>query len=133
MIAKGVIVSLREIRLVNKTATFSFTPTFSYAPSTNMIFYYLDANGVIVSSRVNLKLDNDLPNFVRKIINFLIFYFIQAFQVELEASMKTVKPGKTFTLKVSSLKFSTVSIFAQDVGEFESLRFIVFLLFQRTT
>lgn len=64
MIAKGVIVATRTIELVNQTANFSFVPSILFAPSTQMVFFYLSTFSVIESTAVNLTLNENLPNFV---------------------------------------------------------------------
>lgn len=66
MISKGVMVEANTLEFVNQTAILTFTPTFAYAPTTNIIFYIYDNNGYIKSKTVSIRFVDELPNFVRK-------------------------------------------------------------------
>jgi hypothetical protein len=65
MISKGVLVSIREIRFKNQKATVTFTPTFAYAPKTEIFFFTINSNGFVVSKQITLSLSEKLPNYVR--------------------------------------------------------------------
>jgi CHASE1-domain containing sensor protein len=69
MISKGVLVAQRTIVFNNQKATLSFTPTFAFAPKTEIIFFAVSATGSVVSSQLTLDFKDNLPNYVGSVMN----------------------------------------------------------------
>ena len=74
--AKGLLLQTIEVPInldpnqAFQTATFSFIPTFAYAPIASIVGYYVKADGKIVASSTSVELTGDLRNNVRTFLNF---------------------------------------------------------------
>jgi hypothetical protein len=64
MISKGVLTFSKEVYFNNQKAIVSFTPTFANAPETKVVCFFLDANGNVVSTSMEINLSDKLPNYV---------------------------------------------------------------------
>lgn len=64
--AKGVLLKSDRIFFATgkKTATFTFTPNFSYVPLTKIIVYYINSKGDFVIGTTEINFLSDLPNYV---------------------------------------------------------------------
>lgn len=98
--AKGILLNTTEVPVYNSTKKlfkFSFTPSIIYAPTTNVICYYVKRNGQVVTGSISLELRNNLTNYVT-----------------LSVKRAEYKPNDTFEVQVESKLFSTVSLVAVD-------------------
>lgn len=119
VIAKGIMLESKALSLKDKSAILKFTPDFRYSYQTNIVFFYYDEFGKIVSAQVYLSLLNDLPNFVSNqtiwSIECLTEWSHQ--QLNLDLAVNTTEPGKNVSLCVSSAINSTASLSAIDQSE----------------
>jgi hypothetical protein len=64
LISKGDSLVEKAITFKNQTATFTFIPTFAYAPRSEIIFFSISSSGTIISSQLTINLNDTLPNYV---------------------------------------------------------------------
>lgn len=71
IISKGVVKSIKSIYFESQKAALTFTPDFKYAPTTQIIFFFYDSNGMIVSKTIVLDFVDKLPSYVsNKMLTF---------------------------------------------------------------
>jgi hypothetical protein len=64
MISKGRLVLTKEVCFINQKAALTFTPTFSFAPITQVVCFALEINGNVASAQITINLNDKLPNYV---------------------------------------------------------------------
>ncbi|XP_070502088.1 thioester-containing protein 1 allele R1-like [Chironomus tepperi] len=74
-----------------------FRPSFKYAPATQIIAYYIKANGDFITTTASVDLVKELPNYLK-----------------ISPSTQDVKPGEEISLDIESKIGSKVSLFAMD-------------------
>jgi hypothetical protein len=75
MISKGVLVNQRTIVFNKQTAMLTFTPTFAFAPRTEIIFFAISPNGSVITRSLTLDLKDKLPNYVRSSLTEISVWF----------------------------------------------------------
>jgi hypothetical protein len=68
MISKGIVVLTEKVKIHNSIGSLSFNPKFEFAPTTNIIAYYVNGKNDIVSDTATISLRDRLPNFVRNLV-----------------------------------------------------------------
>jgi Alpha-2-macroglobulin bait region domain len=64
MISKGIIVLTEKVKIRNGIGSLTFNPKFEFAPTTNIIAYYVNNKNDIVSDTISFSVRDRLPNFV---------------------------------------------------------------------
>lgn len=65
VVGKGDVVKSERVQVPNaKDFQFEFKPSLAMIPKTNVIVYYITADGEIISDRVEIEFGNELKNFV---------------------------------------------------------------------
>lgn len=97
MISKGEMVQSQTVNLANQVGQLSFIPNFDFAPTTQVICYFYDDNGMIQSQSVSINLQDSLPNFVRIIfINFSLSKLDFIFKARLGIVIVDSRTGNKF-------------------------------------
>ncbi|CRK95539.1 CLUMA_CG009006, isoform C [Clunio marinus] len=97
IMSKGILIESDSIKFRNNKAMLKFTPNFSYAPYSDIIFFFYEHDGFITTRTVRIDFTDKLPNYLN-----------------LELSSSNVEPGNEVSLKIQSARRSTVSLMAID-------------------
>lgn len=120
LMSREILVKVKKVRFEDQIGIFSFTPDFSYVPTTQLICYYYNSDGLIASGSTSLSFRDQLSNYVRLskwLRNYWVAIVTQFFfilKLDLKLSSSTVKPGTNMSLNVGSYLNSTVSLSCLD-------------------
>lgn len=67
MISKGVIVRTDKINIINHLGNLVFNAKFEFAPTTNIIAYYINDKKEVISDSRTIYLRDRLPNYVSRL------------------------------------------------------------------
>ena len=102
----------------NKKGRFSFIPSFAFAPKADIIIYYMQCDGEIITATTSIEFRSNLSNLVRTFFEMsnaqiLFLNFIKC-QLEISLAESVVKPGANATFLLRTKCSSSVHMLATD-------------------
>jgi Alpha-2-macroglobulin bait region domain len=100
VIGKGGVLASHRKKPNSKEFVFQFWATFAMVPEAALVVYYYRPNGEIIADRVELKFEDRLDNYVRRIMTETMNSKINCILYHIPGQHQTVR-HKTRTRKIS--------------------------------